>query len=284
MSAVLTHHSYGKSQVRLTTVTRQADRHDLTDLCVAVRLEGAFDASYTRGDNSQVVATDTMKNTVYALAKDHPLTDPEGFGQALADHFITAYPQVSAAAIELAEEPWQRLVVGGREHPHAFAGGTAERRTATVTRTRDGLRVESGLDGLLLLKTTDSAFRGFVRDRYTTLSEADDRILATVLRATWEHGELPVDWNASHRRVRQALLETFANHHSLAVQQTLYAMGEAALEAGATLRQITLTMPNKHRLLVNLQPFGLENANEVFVATDEPYGLITGTLRRGDKA
>jgi urate oxidase len=280
MSAVLTHNAYGKSHIRLTKVTRHADRHDLKELYVAVQLEGDFAASYLHGDNSRVVATDTMKNIIYALAKGHPLADVESFGQALANHFLQHYPHVSSAAVRLEEQPWQRLLIDGREHPHAFAGGSTEKRTCTVTRTRQALRVESGLDDLPLLKTTDSAFAGFLRDGYTTLPETDDRIFATVLSASWLYGVAAADWNHCHSLIRQTLLEVFARHKSLAVQQTLHAMGAAALEACSQIEQITLRMPNQHRLLVNLQPFGLENKNEIYMATEEPYGLITGTLRR----
>jgi urate oxidase len=281
MSAVLTQNSYGKSRVRLTKVTRHPDRHELKELCVAVRLEGDFAASYLLGDNSRVVPTDTMKNIVYARAKDHPLADVESFGQALAQHFLDHYPHVSAATIELAEQPWQRLVVDGQEHPHAFAGGGSEVRTCTVTGTRQCLRVVSGLDGLFLLKTTDSAFTGFLRDAYTTLPETDDRIFATALSADWAYGEAPADWDRCHRLIRQTMLDVFARHKSLAVQQALYAMGAAALEACGEVEEVRLRMPNKHHLLVNLQPFGRENNNDVFVATEEPHGLITGALRRG---
>lgn len=281
MSAVLTHNAYGKSQVRLTKVTRHPDRHDLKEWCIAVQLEGDFSASYVQGDNSRIVATDTMKNIVYALAHKHVLTALESFGQALARHFLEHYPQVSTATISLVEQPWQRLPIDGREHPHTFLGGGSEKRTSVVTLTRQSLRIESGLDDLALLKTTDSAFAGFLRDAYTTLPETDDRLFATVLSATWLYGAVPADWDGCHQRIRQAMLEVFARHKSLAVQQTLYAMGAAALEACRQIEEINLRMPNQHRLLVNLQPFGLENNNEIFVATEEPYGVITGTLRRG---
>jgi urate oxidase len=279
MAVVLTHHAYGKSQVRLTKVTRHADRHDLDEWSVDVQLGGDFAAAYTAGDNRTVVTTDTMKNTVYALARDHDLSSPEAFGRDLARHFLDGYPQVSAATVRVAAHPWQRIEAGGRPHPHAFVGGGSERRIATVARTRAGERVSAGIDDLLLLKTTDSAFRGFHRDRFTTLPEADDRIMATVLAADWKYGG-DADWNESHARVRRTLLETFADHQSLGVQHTLHAMGEAALAACPAAEEITLTMPNRHRLLVNLAPFGRDNPNAVFVATDEPFGLITGTLRR----
>jgi urate oxidase len=280
MSAVLTHHAYGKSQIRLTKVVRHADRHDLTELCVAIQLEGDFGASYVDGDNRRIVATDTMKNTVYALARKHALTDIESFGQVLATHFLQSYPHVSAAAITLVEEPWQRMAVDGGAQPHAFVGGSSERQTTTVTLTRHGLRMESGLDGLALLKTTDSAFAGFIRDAYTTLAETEDRIFATSLSARWLYGTKMADWVGCRSLIRQAMVEVFARHKSLAVQQTLHAMGAAALEACSEIEEISLEMPNKHRILVNLKPFGLDNDNEIFVACEEPFGVISGTLRR----
>ena len=280
MSVVLSHHAYGKSQIRLTRVTRHPDRHDLRELSVAVRLEGDFAASYLAGENRNVVATDTMKNIVYVLARKTGVGAVESFGETVAQHFVQAYAQVQTATVDLVEHSWQRVIVDGRGHPHAFVGGSREKRTAVVTLTRQALRVESGLDELSLLKTTDSAFADFVRDEYTTLRETDDRILATSLSARWLWDNTPADWDRAHQAVRQALLETFARHRSLSVQQTLHAMGAAALEGCPEIEQITLTMPNKHHLLVNLEPFGLDNPNEVFVPTDEPHGVITGTLSR----
>jgi urate oxidase len=275
-------HAYGKSGVRLTRVTRLPDRHEIRELTVDVRLEGDFEGSYTHGDNSRIVATDTMKNIVYALAQGRPAEAIEDFGAAVAGHFLDEYAQVRSTAIRLAESPWQRITIAGREHPHAFVGGGSETRTAHVVRDRGGLRVEAGLEGLHVLKTARSAFSGFVRDRYTTLPETTDRIFATEVQARWSYAAgSAVDWNETHARVRRALLETFAEHDSLSVQQTLHAMGEAALGVSGALDEITLIMPNRHRILFELGRFGQTNANEIFVATDEPYGLITGTLRRG---
>jgi urate oxidase len=281
MSTVLTCHAYGKSQIRLTKVSRHAGGHDLKELCVAVELHGDFADSYLHGDNRRIVATDTMKNVVYALAREHDLAAPESFGQTLAGHFLADYAHVSTAVIRLQERPWQRLSVAGHEQPHAFSAGGAEQRTCTITLTRQNRRIEAGLDGLSLLKTADSAFAGFIRDAYTTLPETHDRIFATVLSADWLYGQASVDWNRCHQQVRQALLETFGGHKSQSVQQTLYAMGAAALAACPQVEEIHLRMPNKHHLLVNLQPFGLENKNEIFVPTEEPFGVMTGTVRRG---
>jgi urate oxidase len=280
VSAVLTHHSYGKSRIRLTKVTRREERHDVRELTIDIALQGDFERSYTAGDNRLIIPTDTMKNVAFALAKEHPLESIEGFATAIAGHFFAQHSHVSRAVVRIQEQPLERIRAAGREHPHAFAGVSAERRITTVSRSRDGLRIESGLDDLFLLKATGSAFCGFLSDGFTTLKDAPDRILATMLKAEWLYLAGDADWNALHTRIRQGLLETFANHMSLSVQQTLYTMGEAVLGGSPEVETITLTMPNKHRILADLKPFGLENANEIFVATDEPYGTITGTLSR----
>jgi urate oxidase len=282
MTAFLAHHSYGKSRVRLTRITRLPDRHEIRELTVDIRLEGDFDASYLAGDNSRIIATDTMKNVVYSLAQGRPAEAIEEFAAILAGHFVDGFPQVRSATIGLAEHPWRRIAVDGVDHPHAFVGGGSERRTATITRTAGQTRVESGLDGLLVLKTTGSGFSGFLRDRYTTLPETTDRIFATEIQGRWTYAPgVVVDWDRAHAEVRRALLETFAGHDSLAVQQTLFAMGKAALGVCPEIEEITLTLPNQHRIPFDLQRFGQANANEIFVATDEPFGLISGTIRRG---
>jgi urate oxidase len=280
MSPQLTHNAYGKSHVRLTRVTRHADRHDFKELCIAIQLEGDFASSYLHGDNSRIIATDTMKNTVYVLARKHGVQTIEHFGQALARHFLDTYAHVSSAQISLVEQPWRRLTIDGREHPYAFSGTGGEKRTSAVTFTRQGLRIESGLEGLALLKTTESAFVGFIQDDYTTLRETDDRIFATLVTARWLYRATTADWDDCYDSIRQALLRVFAGHKSLSVQQTLHAMGAAALEAAPSIEQITLEMPNRHHLLVDLKRFGLDNNNDVYVATEEPFGLIVGTVRR----
>ncbi|MEI7683752.1 MAG: urate oxidase [Planctomycetota bacterium] len=281
MSAKLISNAYGKSLVRLTHVTRHPDRHELKELAVAVQLEGDFAAAYLTGDNRQVVATDSMKNTVYVLAKTLGVADIESFGLALARHFLHEYAHVTRATIRLDEQLWRRIAVEGNDHPHAFVGGGSETRLCTVTATRSGVSVQSGLDGLLVLKTTDSGFADFYRDRFATLPDTDDRIFATIVAADWTYREASASWDECHRTIRQALLNVFATHKSLGVQQTLFAMGEAALDACAAIDEIRLVMPNKHRIPVNLRPFGLDNPNEVFMPTDEPHGLISGTIRRG---
>jgi urate oxidase len=269
---------YGKSRVRLVKVHRGSDSHDLIDLTLDVALEGAFERVYVEGDNSGCLATDTMKNTVYALAREGSIEHVESFALRLAGHFASK-PGVSTVKIEAAEHPWTRLSAGGRPHPHAFARAGAEEWTTVVTQDAGGAAVSSGLRGLVVLKTTDSAFSGFPRDQYTTLPETRDRILATSITASWAYERDFSDFGL-RMAVRTALVETFAAHRSESVQQTLYAMGEAALLACRGVRDIQLSLPNRHHLLVDLKPFGLDNPNEIFVATEEPFGLIEARVSR----
>lgn len=281
MAAFLSGQSYGKSNVRLTKVTRHADRHDLVELAIDVQLEGDFAESYLSGDNRKVVATDSMRNTVYALAADHPLVDPESFALALAEHFLARYPQVSAAMVAARETLWRRMDTPAGPHPHSFLGGGPETRTCRVRKTRDEVSVAAGLAGLPLLKTTESAFRDFVRDEFTTLADADDRIFATLLDAEWTYARAAgIDWNAAFAQIREAMIEVFAGHKSLAVQQTMYAMGERVLAVCKDVSRVDLAMPNQHRIPFQLAPLGRANRNEIFVTTSEPFGLITATVSR----
>ena len=269
---------YGKSRVRLVKVNRARDPHELIDLTIDVQLEGAFESVYVDGDNRACLATDTMKNTVYAFARREPIDRVEPFAIRLAEHFA-ATPPVSRARISAIEHRWDRLSAGGRPHPHAFVQPGGEEWTAVVTRDASGLSVRAGVANLVVLKTTDSGFQGFPRDEYTTLPETADRILATSVTASWMYRPGTTDF-AARDRVRAALVETFAAHDSRSVQHTLYAMAEAAIGACADVDEITLTLPNRHHLLVDLTPFGLDNPNEVFLATDQPFGLIEATIRR----
>jgi urate oxidase len=277
MSPELTWNRYGKSGVRLVKVRRATESHDIVDLTIAVALEGAFEPVYADGDNASCLATDTMKNTVYAFARQDPLDHIEAFASRLAEHFA-AKSGVTLARIEAVEHPWTRLSVGGQPQPHAFARAGTEEWTTVVTRSAGTASVESGVRGLVVLKTTDSAFAGFLRDRYTTLPETRDRILGSSITAKWQYASGFADYGARDT-IRRALVETFAEHKSESVQHTLYAMGEAAL-ACAGVVEIQISLPNRHYLLVDLAPFGLENPGEIFVVTDQPYGLIEARLSR----
>jgi urate oxidase len=273
--------SYGKSGIRLVRIERAPGRHDVKDLTVSVRLEGDFEAAHVDGDNAKVLPTDTMKNTVYALASRTPLEPIEGFALALARHFIEAHAPAIRARVEISEHGWERLEVAGRSYGTAFRRGSAESRRTDVAVRRGGeASVESGVEDLAVMKSAKSAFSGFARDRYTTLKPTEDRIFATSLDARWEYAGTELSFGVLARAIRQTLLETFAEHESRSVQHTLYAMGEAVLERHEEVARVRLRMPNRHHLPVDLAPFGLENRNEIFVATEEPYGLIEAEVTR----
>ena len=276
----LAENGYGKSRVRLVKVSRREGRHELRDLTVSIRLEGNFEDAHVRGDNRDVLPTDTMKNTVYALARQLEIEAIEEFARALATHFLPENPAVSRARVSIREHVWSRIPVGGRPHPHAFVRGSDEVDVATVTAEENSLQVESGIDELRILKTTGSAFEGYPRDRYTTLRETSDRVLATAMRVRWTYGLIEISHSECRSRAREAMLETFAEHESRSVQHTAYAMGEAVLERCPEIDAVAFSLPNKHHLLVDLAPFGLDNPNEIFVATEEPYGLIEAVVRR----
>ncbi len=272
--------AYGKSRVRLVKVSRREGRHELVDLTVGIRLEGEFEEAHVRGDNRDILPTDTMKNTVYALARQVEINAIEDFARTLATHFLPNNPVVSRARVTVREHAWHRIPVQGRPHPHAYIRGSDEADLATVTADTGGTRVESGIDDLGLLKTTGSAFEGFLRDPYTTLRETSDRVLATAMRVRWTYGVAEISYSECRVRARDAIVETFANHESRSVQHTAYAMGEAVLERCPEIDAIAFSLPNRHHVLIDLAPFGLDNPNEIFVALEEPYGLIEAIVRR----
>jgi urate oxidase len=282
MTTILGPNNYGKSRVRLVRVARHPDRHDIADLTVDVALEGDFAAAHVAGDNAGMLATDTMRNTVYALARGHDVSDIERFGMRLVERFVTAGPTVTRARIGLVAHPWERLSgAGGAPHEHAFRRGSGGDRVATVSGDGSGsFEVEAGIDGLVVLKTTGSGWEGYLRDEYTSLAETDDRIMATEITARWTYGSHEIDFTASWHAVRDVVLEAFGDHYSPSVQFTLHRMGEAVLEARPEVQRMSFSLPNKHHLLYDLARFGLENDHEIFHATDEPYGLIEGTVER----
>ncbi|MFK0249987.1 factor-independent urate hydroxylase [Amycolatopsis azurea] len=278
MAITLGPNQYGKAEVRLVTVQREGTVHHLKDLTVSTSLRGDLAATHLTGDNADVVATDTQKNTVYAFAKEAPVGEIEDFALRLGRHFVDSFEHISGARILIDEHGWNRI----SGHDHAFSQAGSEKRTTAVT-VQDGQAwIVSGLDGLVVLKSTGSEFHGFPRDGYTTLAETNDRILATAVTARWRYQGDGIDWATSHAEVRRILLETFADKHSLSLQQTLYAMGEAVLKEREEVAEVRLSLPNKHHFLVDLSPFGLKNDNEVFYAADRPYGLIEGVVLRDD--
>jgi urate oxidase len=273
---------YGKAEVRLVHVTRDGGWHQVKDLNVSSALRGDFADAHLRGDNAKVVATDTQKNTVYAFAQQYGVGEIEAFALRLGRHFVDSFEWVSGAKISIQEYGWDRIATGGAKHGHAFTRGGGGTRTTDVTIDGDQAWVVSGLTDLVVLKSTGSEFWGFPRDQYTTLPETRDRILATAVTARWRYASAGLDWAKSYADVRRILIESFAAKHSLALQQTLYYMGEQVLAAHPEVAEIRMSMPNKHHFLVDLSPFGLPNDNEVYYAADRPYGLIEGSVTRDD--
>ena len=282
MTVILADNSYGKSAVRLLKVERTGEHHVIRDLSVDIALSGQFVAAHTDGDNSLVLPTDTMKNTVYAKARELTLGTPEQFGVVLANHFLNASAAANSARVTVKEHGWNRLKVADVPHDHAFERGSGELRVARVSIERgEQPIVIAGIEELLVLKSGRSAFSGYPRDKYTTLRETDDRILATSISTHWRYRDGTTVFAELFDSVRRILLETFAHHDSKSVQHTLYAMGESVLKHIDAVNEISITMPNKHHLLVDLAAVGLDNPNEIFVPTSEPYGLIEATLKRG---
>jgi len=272
---------YGKAAIRLVRVTRGANGHGLRDLTVAIALEGAFETAHTDGDNSMVVATDTMKNTAYAFAKNHLDASVEHYGRALAEHFLEA-PQVDAATVNIRAHHWSAIDVAGTPAPDAFVRGGEGTRVATVRATRGGTSVEAGVEDLVVMKTRRSGFSGFPRDRYTTLPETDDRLMATRITAIWRYGSPDLDADATFAAVRSTLLEVFADHDSPSVQTSIWIMARAILERHDEVEEVRMVLPNLHHWLVDLSPFGLTNDREIYIPTTEPHGVIEATVRRGE--
>ncbi|MFD1213240.1 factor-independent urate hydroxylase [Arthrobacter sp. GCM10027362] len=285
---VLGANQYGKAEVRLVRVERQTARHRIRDLNVTSLLRGDYEDCYRAGDNAHVLATDTQKNTIYACAKEYGVGSPEEFLLGLGRHFTATVPWVTGGRWEAEDYAWERIQVNGQGHDHSFVRTGQEVRTAAVT-IEDGIEhVVGGLKDLMVLKSTGSEFHGFPRDKYTTLPETTDRVLATSVTARWRFAPPAAarttaggpDYDASYAAVKALLLETFAVTHSLSLQQTIFAIGKRILEECLELAEIRFVMPNKHHYLVDLSPFGLENENEVFIAGDRPYGLMNTAVAR----
>ena len=270
---------YGKSFVKLVRVERKGETHEIKDLSVCIQLEGDFAAAHAAGDNANITATDTMKNTVYALAASGT-GEIEEFSARLVSHFLRINPAVSKATVDIWESPWGRIPVGGKPHGSAFVRTGSDKRTAEASGTREATTVRAGVEDLVVLKSSHSGFEGFRNDIFTTLKETSDRIFATAIQANWLYARGGLAYGALWQGVRRTILETFAQHDSRSVQHTMYAMGEAVLASFDDVSEIHFSLPNKHHIPVNLEPFGLRNNNEIFLPTAEPYGLIEATFRR----
>jgi urate oxidase len=280
MGIALGPNQYGKAENRVVRIYRDTPRHEIRDVNVSTSLRGDFSAAHLTGDQGLVLPTDTQKNTCYAYAKEKGLGPIEDYALTLARHFVEDVAPVEGARIEVDEYFWDRIEVDGRPHDHSFVRRGQEIRTTVVTKDGDREWVVSGLKDLVVLKSTGSEFRGFLTDRYTTLQETSDRIMATSLIARWRYLGTDVDWDATYAGIRAVLLARFAQVHSLALQQTLWEMGKAVLERYDAVAEIKFSAPNKHHFLYDLSAFKLDNPGEVFHADDRPYGLIEGSVER----
>ena len=288
MGIVLGPNQYGKAESRVVRIYRDTARHEIRDLNVSTAIRGDFADAHVTGDQAHVLPTDTQKNTAFAFARKFGVSSPEEYAVALGTRLLEATPAATGVRVRVEEYPWDRVSVGQYEHDHTFVRRGGEVRTVEADVTSDGLRLSSGLADLVVLKSTDSEFKGFLRDEYTTLPDADDRILATSLTAAWRHTHTSaaqvegLKWDEEHRTARALLLQAYAETYSHALQETLYAMGRLLLERVPTIAEVSFAAPNKHHFLVDLAPFGLDNPGEVFVAADRPYGLIEATVTRDD--
>ena len=279
--AKLGENRYGKSRVRLSRITRHGDRHDFQEWSVRVLLHGDFEASFVDADNSKILPTDTMKNTVYSVARDSKAATIEEFAIELGDYLLSNNLQVSKASVEIEEKAWERMIVDGAPEATTFKLCGPELHTVYAVREKgNAWTITSGEDGMVILKTTKSAFAGYLKDKLTTLKPATDRILGTSATATWNYAAAVADYAEARSRIVAALMKEFAANNSMSVQQTLFDMGNAALAAAPEIARVTLNMPNLHHLLADLSPFGQDNPNHIFVPVDEPHGYIEATIER----
>lgn len=271
---------YGKACVRVAKILRSKDRQSIVEIDVAAMLEGDFESSYTSGDNTKVVPTDTIKNTINILARENLGEEIEPFAVALGEHFLKCYQQVRAASIEVIARDWRRMDIDGKPHPHSFVAGSDAKMFTRVESTRESQSIESGISDFIILKSTGSGFENYPKDEFTTLAETADRILATALRAAWSYSKTPGNYRAQNDKIIAAMLKVFANNYSPSAQTTLFEMGTAALQVCPEISRVELAMPNKHYLPIDLSRFGRENKNEIFTPTEKPHGQIEAVVTR----
>ncbi|MEU6296170.1 factor-independent urate hydroxylase [Streptomyces erythrochromogenes] len=293
MATILGQNQYGKAENRVVKITRDGDTHHIKDLNVSVALSGDMDDVHYSGSNANVLPTDTTKNTVYAFAKEYGIESAEQFGIHLARWFVGSQEPIQKARIRIEEYSWSRIAtsdanskfIGSDEVNHSFVRNGGETRVTQITYDGTNWEVISGLKDLVVMNSTNSEFWGYVKDKYTTLQEAYDRILATQVSSRWrfnwsdDEQRMP-NWEKSYAETRKHMLQAFAETYSLSLQQTLYQMGSRIINHRSEIDEVRFSLPNKHHFLVDLEPFGLKNDNEVYFAADRPYGLIEATILR----
>jgi urate oxidase len=276
----LSRFTYGKGRVRVMRVKRDSSRHEVRELTMQVMLDGDFGASFTSSDNAKVIATDTVKNIVNIVARDNVGLESEPFCRAVAAYFFEHYAHVAAVDVTAHETKWTRLAVDGAAHEHAFTLDSNGRPTVQLAATSQTEKIVSGIENFTFLKSTESGWAGYWMDEATTLKETTDRIFSTAMNASWTWRAAPENYPAANAAILAAMLNVFASTYSPSVQNSLYLMGSAALEAVPEIADIALACPNKHYIPINMAPFKRDNPNVVFTPTDEPHGQIECTVSR----
>ncbi|HEX9759754.1 MAG TPA: urate oxidase [Candidatus Acidoferrales bacterium] len=280
MTEFLADNSYGAARVRVARVHRHTERHDFQEMDVVIRFEGDFESAFTSGSNKKILPADTIKNTVYAMAREVDEEQIEEFALRMIEHFLAENPQLTVVGVDMAEILWSRVPAGGRPHSHAFHRNGSERRVAMLRGTRDEVVVRSGIENLVLLKTTGSAFEGFLVDPYTTLAESRDQLFSTALNATWLYSRPEIAYRACWQGVRQIIFDMFADHQSQSVQHTLYAMGEAILRSYDDVAEVHIQLPTRHYQQMDLRAFGFDTNDRVYLPSAEPHGIIEARVRK----
>ncbi|XP_072245530.1 uricase [Leuresthes tenuis] len=282
---------YGKNLVKVLVIRRQGSHHYIIELMANVEITLKSRKDYLTGDNSDIIPTDTIKNTVHALAKIKGVKTIEQFSLDICNHFLTSFNHVLRAKVYMEEAPWRRLEKNGAEHAHAFIYSPEAFRFCDVEQTLNGSPVvHSGMRDMKVLKTTQSGFEGFLRDRFTTLQETKDRCFCTSVYAKWRYNNVQdVDFDAAWKTVKETIFERFAGpydrgEYSPSVQKTLYETQVLVLERIPEVDEIEIVMPNQHYFIIDMTKMGIANQNEVLLPLDSPSGNITGTLRRKQRA
>ncbi|XP_069497703.1 uricase-like [Ambystoma mexicanum] len=278
---------YGKNNVKVLCIRRQGKLHFIKELEVNVELTLQSKKDYLYGDNSDIIATDTMKNTVYALAKIKGIRTVEEFGMDICEHFLSSFGHVTEAKTYIEEAPWKRFEKNGVGHIHAFILSPEGIRFCEVQQKRaEPPVIHSGIKEMKILKTTQSGFEGFLKDQFTTLPEVKDRVFSTAVNCNWKYSKSRgIDFDSAWKTVYETIKEKFAGpynsgEYSPSVQKTLYDIQVLSLSRVPEIEEIEIILPNKHYFIVDMSKMGLNNENEVLLPLDKPSGNITGTVRR----
>jgi urate oxidase len=278
--------SHGESRLRMLRVVRRGDRHDARDLTVACQFEGHFADAFVGGTAHGLLPGEALKSLIHATARQHTSAEIEHFGLALCERLMSNYAKVTRARVEISEQPWSRLEVGGKAQGQAFLAGPPERRTVAVTSNGAQVAVISGIDQLTIMRTSGLAptRRGAPQPDDSGREDSLQPLLVATLSAQWTYSSPDVTFGPYRQGIRSAIVETFGCHASRSVQHTLYAIGEVVLSSYEELTDITLTL--QERPYRPVDPFSAsvdqpDRPDDLFVAVEEPLGVVEVTVERG---